>query len=187
MLAICGNSVSQIANTNQIQKEKQTELSLEMERTGCYGTCPVYNLKVAPDGKVLFEGRFHTRTIGKAESNLSKEKINQVINETAKADFFSLKDSYTSSSNNCPNYKTDMATVTLSIRLNEKSKTIIHYLGCISDEETLKKRLNNNNSSNISVSSIEDFTKEIFPQQLYNLENKIDEIVETRRWIGERK
>jgi len=80
-----------------------------------------------------------------------------------------------------------MATVTLSIRLNEKSKTITHYLGCISNEEIVKKESSGYNSSNIPVSELRDFTKQIFPQELYNLENKIDEIVETKRWIEERK
>jgi len=79
MLVVCGNSVPQTTNTNQIQMEEKTELSLEMQRTGCYGTCPAYNLKVAPDGKVSFEGKFYIKTTGKAESNLNKEKINQII------------------------------------------------------------------------------------------------------------
>ena len=30
--------------------------SLKMERKNCYGPCPVYNLGVQSDGKVLFEG-----------------------------------------------------------------------------------------------------------------------------------
>jgi hypothetical protein len=168
VLAGCENSILQTNNTNQSQQTKEQKLSLRMERTGCYGTCPVYNLNVESNGKVLFEGKFYTKTTGKIESDLSKEKINQLITEIDIAGFFGLKDSYTGQSGNCPTTATDSSTVTVSIKLNEKEKTIIHYLGC---QEDIK---------------IGEHWK-IFPQELYNLENKIDEIVETKRWVGERK
>ncbi len=171
MLASCGHSISQ-SNTNFKQPTNKTELFLRMERTECFGNCPVYVLTIKPDGKVLFEnikfrekGEMVTKN-EKIESKLSEEKINRLISEINKADFFSLKDSYTQKSGNCPNPLTDAPTVILSINLQDREKTIPHYLGCY---ETLEPSFN------------------IFPQKLYNLENKIDEIVETKRWIGERK
>lgn len=58
------------------------------------------------------------------------------------------------------NCATDHSKVTLSIKLRGNEKTINHDLGCAGTAD-LKK--------------------------LENLEIKIDEIVETKRWIGERK
>lgn len=145
-----------------------------MERTPCFGNCPVYILTIQPDGKFFFE---NIKTIKKGlpvtkkekvEGKLSEEKINQLISEIGKADFFALKDSYTGDSGNCPTIATDNSTVTLSIKSNGKEKTITHYLGCL---EEIKL----------------DEPWKTFPQQLYNLENKIDEIVETKRWLGEWK
>jgi hypothetical protein len=152
----------------------KTGLNLKMERTPCFGNCPVYILTIQPDGKFFFE---NIKTIKKGlpvtkkenvEGKLSEEKINQLISEIGKADCFALKDSYTGDSGNCPTYWTDSPTVTLSINLQGKEKTIPHYLGCEENDNPADKG-------------------KIYPQQLYNLENKIDEIVETKRWIGERK
>ncbi len=166
LLAVCGNSVSQTEIISSPQQKDKTELSLKMEKTECLGSCPVYTLTIEPSGKVVFEGKFWTKIKGKAEDTLSEEKINNIIAEIDKANFFSLKDSYTENSGNCPYPYTDNSTVILFIKLRGNEKTIPHSLGCY---ETLAP------------------TFKIFPQQLFNLENKIDEIVETKRWIGERK
>ncbi len=165
MLAVCGNSVSQIENTSQTQQTKGAEIALRMKRTDCWKFCPVYELSIQSNGKVLFVGIQNTEIKGKAESSLSKDKMLQIIAEIERANFFALENSYTNVSDNCPGYGTDQPTVTLYIEMKEKEKTIIHNLGC--------KEIGENWS--------------VYPQQLYNLENKIDEIVETKRWIGERK
>ncbi len=165
LLAVCGDSKAQLENVPQTPQTDKIELSLTMKRTACLGHCPVYELNIKPDGKVIFEGIQDTKVKGKTESNLSKEKTNQLISEIENAGFFLLKDFYDKGSGNCPTIATDNPTVTLSIKFNEKGKVITHYLGCI--EEPLKM--------------------EIFPQKLYNLENKIDQIVETKRWIREGK
>lgn len=181
ILVACGNSALRTENTNQ-QKEK-IELSLSMKRSGCYGQCPIYDLTVQSDGKVIFEGKGYTEMTGKVESNLSEEKMNQLIAEINRINFYSLENSYSIDSGNCPNDSTDMPNVKLYIKLNEKEKTIDHYLGCWEDKP---KEMQSNSSNEVKVSN-GDLTKRIFPQKLYNLENKIDEIVETKRWIGEQE
>ncbi len=74
----------------------------------------------------------------------------------------------------------DSESVKINIKLNGKEKTINHYLGCWEND-----RPTQNDSTDIKIEK--DWSPKVFPQQLYNLENKIDEIVETKRWIGERK
>lgn len=170
MSAVCGNSVSQTENVNLEPQTSNTELSLSMKRSHCYGTCPVYELSIQPDGKVLFNGIDYTETKGEVAGSLTDKKMMQLVSEIEEAKFFSFKDSYAQDSGNCPLTATDNPTVTLSVKLNGKEKNITHYLGCRSEV----------NPSGGRAASI-------FPQQLYNLENKIDEIVETKRWIGKGK
>ncbi len=178
MLAVCGNSVSQIKNASQTQQKDKTELYLSMKRSGCYGRCPIYNLTVQPNGNIIFEDKDYTETIGKAESKLSEDKRNQLITEIEKANFFSLENAYNSDSKNCPNFATDSSDVTIYVKLDGKEKTINHYLGCFEDEKP---------KDNTLINKPQDLSEIIYPQNLYNLENKIDERVETKRWIGERK
>lgn len=142
------------------------QFSLEMNRTICYGTCPAFTLTVANDGKIVFFGEKFTETKGKAEGQISAEKVKQLIAEINQAKFFSFKDDYGYESKNCFDTATDNPTVTLKIKFDDTEKTIKHYHGC--------------------------FVKDTFSQAdglkpLTDLENKIDEIVGTKQWIGEKK
>lgn len=95
LLAACGNSISQTADSISTEKP---DLSLTMEKSQCLGNCPVYKLEVLQNGYVSFE-RFSlsekdssfSKSNGKKEANLSEEKINQIIAEIDKTDFFALK------------------------------------------------------------------------------------------------
>src|SRR5262245_9253954 len=127
-LVICGIL---ILPTKIVSQTTKSNLSLTLKRTGCLGRCPIYELKIQSNGNVVFEGIQNTQVKGTAKSNLSKEKISQIIAEINKAKFFSLKNSYAKGSENCPSLITDSSTVTISIELNRKRKTVTHYLGCI--------------------------------------------------------
>ena len=166
ILSFCGDLLAQIEVESL--KPQKNELSLTLKKSDAHGQSSVYNLSIQPNGRIFFEGILMTKIKGNVEANLSQAKINQLIDEIVRADFFSLKDSYTPESKNCPWYMLDSPTIILSVKLNEKEKTIVHYLGCgeqNADETVIKS----------------------FPKQLNDLENKIDEIVETKRWIGARK
>jgi hypothetical protein len=141
------------------------DLALTLERTACYGTCPVYKVIVGADNKIIFDGIKYTKVEGKAEDVLNSEKKKLLIDEINKSGFFSLKDSYgiSEGSFNCPGgAATDNPTVKLTVKLNDKEKTIVHYLGC-------------------SYANEPDLPRRVFPEELYTLENKIDEIIGSKR------
>jgi hypothetical protein len=139
-------------------------LEIRMQRTACYGECPVYTLTLDANGRIQFDGTEYVETKGVVESAITAEKRKLLIAEINRADFFALKDSYTGKSGNCPTTATDMPSVTLRIRLNGKDKTIEHYLGCF-DAVDIKGSL------------------PIFPDKLVRLEDKIDDIIGTDKWI----
>ncbi|CAN5294718.1 hypothetical protein BH10ACI1_BH10ACI1_01480 [soil metagenome] len=152
---ILNNAQTDLLQSQQIPKD----LLITIERTGCNGSCPVYNLRIKADGSVSFEGIKYTETKGKAEGKISEDKIRQILKEFANANYFSLKDKY--DGDNCPQTAKDHPTVITSIQIGNKTKTVNHNRGC---EE--------NSAQPIS-----------FPPKLTEMENKIDEIVETKRWI----
>lgn len=141
-------------------------LLITFERKGCFGSCPDYKLTINAEGKVEFQGRQYTETKGLAKGEIKKEQVKELLREFDKVDFFSFPDHFTYGEGDCETVVTDMPSVVVSIRVNKKIKKVFHYLGCFQNTKPPFK---------------------IFPENLYNLENKIDEIVETKRWIGERK
>jgi hypothetical protein len=163
IFASCRNAASSRTDF-PADSEIPEDLTITLERTGCYATvnvCPTYKLTVKADGAVVFEGKDVTEVKGEIEDKISVEKVKRLVAEFRKADYFNLENSY--DYENCPSTHTDRPNANTSIEIEGKQKTIYHYLGCKGKDS------------------------EIFPARLSELENKIDEIVETKRWIGEQK
>jgi len=124
------------------------EVIITLERTECFGTCPVYRLTVYGYGAVIYEGIRFAQVQGTMKTTISEEKIKQLVSEFQKLDYFSLRDSYEERN------VTDMPSTITSLTINGNKKTVRHYHGDLST-----------------------------PKELIELEDKIDEIVNTNQWI----
>ena len=137
---------------------------ITLKRGACYGPCPIYKLMISADGTVVYEGQRYVKTAGVAKSRIDQEKLRRLISEFENMDYFSMDDSYgaitlitDSSQKRCPEFSTDKASATTSIRMNGKSKSVYHYYGC----EGLDRL-----------------------KELTALENKIDEIANSKQWVS---
>ena len=63
-----------------------------MERTGCYGECPVYRLTVSNDGSVVYVGTRWVKTLGKKEYKLSSVQLTELQTAFDHANFMQLHD-----------------------------------------------------------------------------------------------
>ena len=133
--------------TSRINEFK--DLVITLERTVCYGTCPIYKLTLDGDGRVIYEGEEHVRVIGTSTTQISLRRVKKIVSEFYNVDYFSLKDDYLEWD------ITDMPGAITAITINGKTKTIRHYHG---DKSA--------------------------PKELTKLEDRIDEIVGSQRWIG---
>ena len=126
------------------------------------GKCRDYSLKITANGNVsLTLEETRKRKTKNINTKIKQEEIKKLIDNFEKTNFFQLQDEYTDGEI-CKIRATDQSTETISIQISGKKKQVEHYLGCYIDE------------------------KEIVVS-LLNLGNKIDEMVETKRWIGEGK
>lgn len=112
---------------------KLNDTVITLERTACFGKCPVYKLTVYGSGAVIYEGKDFVRTTGKAEKTISQEQIQQLVSEFEKANYYALNDSYIKV------MITDLPYVTTSISTDGKTKNIKHYCGDTSAPEQLTK------------------------------------------------
>ena len=129
---------------------------ITLERTVCYGTCPAYTLSIFEDGKVVYEGKEFVKHKGRAEAQVSKEAVQELVREFDRINYFSLEDEYVDDPKNCAEVWTDNPSATTSLNWKGKSKTILHYYGCRGSRVL---------------------------DQLTALEAKIDEVVNSKRWI----
>jgi hypothetical protein len=99
------------------------ELLASIERTACFGWCPIYKLTVYRDGSVEYDGEDFVKTKGKAEGHLAPEQLSALDELFQQRDYFGLHDEYNDYS------VTDMPSVNTSYSSGGKTKKIAHYLG----------------------------------------------------------
>jgi uncharacterized protein DUF6438 len=129
--------------------------AVTLERTACFGGCPVYTLSVSPEGEVRFEGKAHVRWLGSATGRVSKARVDSLLFELDRAGYFSFADRYTAAEPTCGRYATDSPSAITSVTLRGKTKRIAHDYGCGGA-----------------------------PGALVVLERRIDEVLDSGRWTG---
>lgn len=56
----------------------QPYLVIMLKRTGCYGTCPVFEAKIFSDGQAIYDGVRHVERIGLFEASVDSIWIQRV-------------------------------------------------------------------------------------------------------------
>src|ERR1041385_488492 len=157
--AIFTGQNNQPASNNQPGSNNQPESnddSITLSRTACFGTCPIYTVTINSAGTVTFDGERFVKNVGLAQGRIDKSAFRDLVREFERIDYFSLPNNFSPGTKVCPKTITDMPSANTSIRLNGKTKGVAHYRGC-GDSGVLAK--------------------------LTALENKIDEVAETQKWI----
>ena len=96
--------------------------SVQLRRTGCFGTCPDYQVTIAGDGTVRFSGHSHVLIPGDHVAHINSDAVRELIRAFAKADFFYARDSYAASVSDNPSQ-------TLALTVAGRTKTVTDYVG----------------------------------------------------------
>ena len=129
--------------------------AVSLERTPCFGSCPVYTIAVSPSGAVTYEGTANVRQIGTATAQIPVKKVEALLIELERAGYFTFADRYALSEPTCRRYSTDSPSVISSATFRGRTKRIEHDYGCGG-----------------------------VPGALTLLEKRIDEVLGSNRWTG---
>ena len=130
----------------------RTFAEVTLERTACYGSCPIYKIVVKGDGTVTYDGERFVKLTGHHAGTLPPERLAELAAAFDKAGYFRFEDAYTAYN------VTDHPSAVTSYKDAARSKRIDHYHG---DRSA--------------------------PRELTALEDEIDRVVGTDRWIGTEK
>jgi hypothetical protein len=127
---------------------------ITLRRTACLGTCPVYLLEIFDDGFIRYVGIEFVQYKGEHRAVIPQDAVENLVASFLRADYFALHGSYEI-------YKDGMGrTWTLT-----DLPTVYTSLRV----GTMKK-------------SVRDYA--FAPQRLIELEDEIDRVANTKRWIG---
>jgi hypothetical protein len=129
-------------------------ITITLERTACFGTCPVYVVEITGDGQVRFTGKDFVRVTGPSSASIPRELVASLVAEFDRIDYWHLRDNYEYivQADGSVTAVTDLPTTITSIRIGARYKRVTDYIGA--------------------------------PPALKSLERRIDEIAGTQQWVS---
>jgi Domain of unknown function (DUF6438)/Ankyrin repeat len=141
------------ASSKIVAQEVPDDFVIKLERTACFGECPVYTVSIDARGNVTYEGTRFVRVVGRQTDRIQISRVAVFLENAERIGFFDLRDQYRTIRNpsGTETTVTDLPTAFVTVTRGGRSKRVEDYLGA--------------------------------PQGLRDLEQQIDETARTRRWI----
>lgn len=109
--------------------------SLELSRSGCFGTCPVYEVKVFATGEVYWHGRNFVDALGEKQTSIGSDAAHKLVGQFLSSQFWELCGGYDSS-------VTDSPTTQIDVQIGGRSKTVWNYASSAPEwEESFEKTI----------------------------------------------
>ena len=80
----------------------EIELIISLQRTACFGTCPIYKIEIFSDGSGIYTGTRFVKNIGVTRFSLSKTQINLILTQAEAIGFTNMKEDYSEPSSDLP-------------------------------------------------------------------------------------
>jgi hypothetical protein len=99
------------------------KVQITLERTACFGRCPVYTIDIHGDGRVVYNGAAFVDVDGEHRYRVPPEEVARLIDRLRASDIWSLRSVYRAT------YITDQSTQILTINMNGQVKRLEDYAG----------------------------------------------------------
>jgi len=93
---------------------------VELFRSGCYGSCPIYTVRISASGDVSWKGRMYVNATDERRASIKAEDARALLERFRTARFWSLCGSYTRNI-------TDSSTVETHVEIGGQVKTVSNY------------------------------------------------------------
>ncbi|HEX4641375.1 MAG TPA: DUF6438 domain-containing protein, partial [Chthoniobacterales bacterium] len=102
--------------------------SITLERTMCFGSCPVYRLAVRSSGRVEFDGKAFVREKGKRTAQISAQDFARLAKKIEEINFFGLDKRYDGKGPDGTGVTvTDLPTRKTTVTKGRETKTVENY------------------------------------------------------------
>lgn len=95
-------------------------VAIKLERTACFGACPIYSVSIYGNGTVTYEGIRFVNTNGTKTYEIPTEKIKELVSLVYEIGYFSLDDRYEVE-------VTDMPSAITTITIGSQTKSVYNY------------------------------------------------------------
>lgn len=104
-------------------QETKAQVVITLERTPCFGACPVYSVSIYDDGKVTYNGGNFVEVTGEQTSEIDPATVTLMVEAIEKVGYFDWDEAYNTRT------VSDLPTVTTSVTRNGQTHRIVRYAG----------------------------------------------------------
>lgn len=116
------HEIERVAQSQPLPNVPLSQVSIGLERSACYGSCPSYKVTLRGDGTVTYVGNAFVDVKGEHHYQIPVAEVARLVDSLAAKDIWSAKDEYQAPI-------TDNPTYTLKLTLGKHSRTIVDYVG----------------------------------------------------------
>jgi Domain of unknown function (DUF6438)/Ankyrin repeat len=126
---------------------------ITLQRTSCFGTCPIYVVSIDASGTVTYEGERFVRVVGRRTAHIDPATVGRLLARAEQIRFSGLRNSYRAIENpdGTTTMVTDLPTTIVTIAVKGRTKRVEDYVGA--------------------------------PDSLTAFEREIDDAAGTKRWV----
>src|SRR6185503_3615555 len=126
---------------------------IRLQRTSCFGPCPIYAVTIDARGTVTYDGEMFVRVVGRQTARISPALVATLLASAERIHFFDLRDAYREIENpdGSVTSVSDLPATIVTITVKGRTKRVEDYVGA--------------------------------PDALTPFEREIDEVAGTIRWI----
>lgn len=116
--------------------------SISLTRTGCFGTCPIYELSIKANGEVKYNGKAYVENIGSFEGNIKSTKT--LFQNISNLNWKSYPDKYPIDNVDFPQWQLtyNSSKLTKEVKCNSNAAEELKALALVLDELVKKIELN---------------------------------------------
>jgi hypothetical protein len=119
------------------------EFTVTLAETSCFGTCPVYSVRIDATGNVTYDGQRHVRVSGRQQALAPIANVAALLETVERIKFFDLEDSYRSIKTADGNQMivTDLPSTFVTVTLGKRTKRIEDYIGTPEALRTFERQI----------------------------------------------
>jgi uncharacterized protein DUF6438 len=150
---VCLFAVSLAAGQTPQPPDVPADTMISLQRTACFGPCPVYTVKIDARGRVTYEGEKFVRVVGRQIARIDRSAVGKLLAHAERIHFFDMRNAYRAIENpdGSMTMVTDLPTKIVTVTANHRTKRVEDYVGA--------------------------------PDALAEFEVAIDEAAGTQRWV----
>jgi Domain of unknown function (DUF6438) len=108
------------------QPEVPPDAMIRLQRTSCYGPCPIYTITIDASGTVTYEGERAVRVVGRRTAKIDTSTVAGLLARVESIRFFEMRDAYRVIENpdGTVSMVTDLPTKFVTVTVNGRTKKV---------------------------------------------------------------